>query len=98
MKITKSILKQLIRESISEITDLEAIGAEEAYGDDNSEEEEHIRNISKDREVAIEKIDWMLSDLAGIHSLIRKSEPDNKESLALLKEISEKLTILQQKL
>jgi len=55
MKISKEYLRNLIKESLDEITDLEAVGAEEAYGDDS--EERHVKSmLHSEYEVNMEKL------------------------------------------
>lgn len=77
MKISKEHLRKLIRESLSEITDLEAVGAEEAYGDDNEEEAMHVRGmLSQEREVNINRIEMMKSDLATLSSIFKQQNGD----------------------
>ncbi len=77
MKIDKESLKQLIRESLSEITDLEAVGAEEEYSSDDEEEVRHVRGmLSKEREININRIDVMMTDLATLSSTFKQQNGD----------------------
>jgi hypothetical protein len=80
MKLTQEYLKALIRESLQEgdLTDLEAIGAEEAYGDDS--EEKYVKDmLQSEYDVNIEKVSRLLSDLAGLSKTI-----DNPQALKQL--------------
>lgn len=70
MKLTQTYLRELIKESLEEadITDLEAVGAEEAYGD-NTGEDEHVRGMLADES---KKVSRLLSDIAGLQSYFEK--------------------------
>ena len=99
MKLTKSYIKQLIRESIGEITDLEAVGTEEAYGDDDSEEKEHVRGmLDKEKNEHLYKIDMMLADLAVLESSLKQTYPNNTEVVQLIEKIKNSLDLLQGKI
>lgn len=99
MKISKETLKQLIRESLQEITDLEAVGAEEAYGDEDGEEQAHVRDmLKKEQESYIEKIDLLLRDVAVLESSFAQTHPGNDEISNILKDIRDNLDLLQGKL
>jgi hypothetical protein len=62
-KINKDIIRNLIRESLEEITDLEAVGAEEVYGDDG--EEQRIKQLLAHESEAISRL---LSDVRGLQT------------------------------
>lgn len=99
MKITKDYLRKLISESLQEVTDLEAVGTEEAYGDDDSEEKEHVRGLlGKEREEHLYKIDMMLADLAVLESSLKQTYPNNTEVVQLIEKIKNSLDLLQGKI
>jgi hypothetical protein len=80
MKITSEYLKQLIKEALEEanLTDLEAVGPEEAYGDDD--EQRYVKDMLQgEYDVNMEKVSRLLSDLAGLKSTI-----DNPQALKQL--------------
>jgi len=80
MKITSEYLKQLIKEALeeAELTDLEAVGPEEAYGDDD--EQRYVKDMLQgEYDVNMEKVSRLLSDLAGLKSTI-----DNPQALKQL--------------
>ena len=82
MKVSNDYLRKLILESLQEITDLEAVGAEEVYGDD--EEERHVRQmLSSEHEDIIERISRTSADVAGLSSTIKniKGNPQAVEML-----------------
>jgi|688.fasta_scaffold632590_2 hypothetical protein len=79
MKITREYLKALIKESLQEadLTDLEAVGAEEAYSSDDEEEVRHVRGmLSKEREINVDRIDVMMADLATLASTFKQQNGD----------------------
>jgi hypothetical protein len=99
MKISKEHLKQLIRESLSEITDLEAVGSEEEYGDENADEEAHVRDIlKKEQEEYIEKISLLLRDVAVLESSFAQTHPGNDEISNIINDIRNSLDLLQGKI
>lgn len=99
MKISKEHLRNLIRESLSEITDLEAVGAEEEYGDDDADEQAHVRDmLKKEQEEYIERIDLLLRDLAVLESSFAETHPGNDEIANIISDIRDNLDLLQGKL